>query len=178
MYKYLLTILLLILPVALLQARWNLLDEPVPEQVNAGGGITYGDGYVWCIVGNDGDGFYAYDITAEDWIWVLDDVPEDIYYVGAIAYEVGLSRRVFVVASVEDDFSQLFVYTKYRSTGYEGQWNEDPIYLPDRQGCGPGVALACQPRIENGYLIGTWLYLLLGNGTQQFTVGISQFQTL
>lgn len=63
--------------------------------------------------------------------------------------------------------SFLFILT----TGYAGEWNdpdEYPIYLPDKQDCGPGVSLVCQPRIENGYLIGTWLYLLLGNETQLF----------
>ncbi|MEO0114721.1 MAG: FlgD immunoglobulin-like domain containing protein [candidate division WOR-3 bacterium] len=166
MNKHLLPVLLLLIPLAFAFAGWEPLP-PVPEPVGAGGGITYGGGYVWCIVGDDNNGFYAYDVTTGEWI-SLDDVPEDIYYAGAIAYEVGLGRRIFVVASVEDEPDQLFIYTKYHFTGYEGEWNEEPIYLPNFEECGPGVALACRPCIKNGYLIGTWLYLLLGNGTQQF----------
>lgn len=165
MYKYLISLLLLLLLVTSSQAYWIQLDPiPYPDVIGPGGGITYGEEYIWVIVGNDEDAFYAYDIEEEEWIETLDELPECIYDAGAITYESGINRRIFVAASIEDETDQLFVYTKDRTTGYEGAWNDPdetkPIYLPDE--CGPGVSLAYEPVSDHGILIGGWLYLLLG----------------
>jgi hypothetical protein len=157
--------MLLFLFVTSSQAYWIQLDPiPYPDVIGPGGGITYGGEYIWVIIGNDEDVFYAYDIEEDEWIETLEELPECIYDAGAITYESGINRRIFVAASIEDETDQLFVYTKDRTTGYEGAWNDPdetkPIYLPAE--CGPGVSLAYEPVSDHGILIGGWLYLLLG----------------
>lgn len=114
MKKFLLPFTLLLLIVPFLQAQWTqLFPIPDPDVVGPGGGITYGGGYIWCIVGDDNGSFYAYDIANGEWIANLEDIPEDIYDAGAIAYEPWFERRVFVVAGIEDEPDQLFIYTNY-----------------------------------------------------------------
>lgn len=146
---------------------WWEPREPVPDDVGPGGGITFGGGYVWCVIGNENSDFYAYDIATGEWIDYLDDVPEEICNAGAITYETGYGRRIFVAT-----FNKLFVYTKKYAWGDadEGEWNEDnPINLPAE--CGPGVSLAFQPEVivapPWGPITG-WLYLLLGGGSRDF----------
>jgi hypothetical protein len=170
MFKYILTILLLILPITLLHARWDSL-EVVPESVYAGGGIAYGGGYVWCIIGDDSDCFYAYDIAGDSWITWLEDMPDWITGAGAIAYESNWHRRIFVAAKIDGDFDQLFVYTRDSANTVDGEWNEEEISLPHFRECGPGVSLAYQPVARYYKPIqysGGWLYLLLGGGEKRF----------
>lgn len=148
-------------PATFLLAQWTELEQ-LELPVGTGGGITYGSGYVWAVTGNLGCEFYAYDVAAGNWINDLEDLPEDIYYHGAITYETGQSRRVFVATKVEDEDDQLFVYTKDYSSGSEGEWNDlDDIKLPCW--CFAGFSLAFQPTPNTGqYPISGWLYLLSG----------------
>lgn len=127
MKKFQLPLLLLILPLTFLYAVWHELAQ-VPESIYEGEGIVYGGGYAWAIAGEPGgDGFYAYDISQSspgEWV-TLDNFPDEIDGIGAITYETGYERRIFVV---DDD--ELYLYTKDYRTGYEGRWDE-PIPLPD-----------------------------------------------
>lgn len=160
MNKYLSPLMMLLLSVTFLEAGQKQLDD-VPEDVDAGGGITYGGGYVWCSVGGESDGFYAYDINGDSWI-TLEPVPEFCEYFGAITYETGYERRIFVITT-EDE---LHHYTKFYTTGYEGRWDEYLIELPEE--CGPGVSLAFQyvPSPVGPYT--GYLYLLRGFETGDF----------
>ena len=170
MRKYLLPLFLLILFTTFSYAQWSELEE-VPSDIDTGGAIAYGGGYVWCIVGDRTDDFLAYDINESYWEEDLEYIPEMIDSAGAIAYDSRQSRRIFVAANGEiADWDQLFVYTKYLSTGWEGEWNISEtginrIFLPDEE-CGPGVSLAFQP--VNSISIAGWLYLLKGGRTKKF----------
>jgi hypothetical protein len=144
-------------------ARWRELP-PVPEPVGEGGGIAYGRGYIWCIVGEQSDGFYAYDISERTWIDDLEPLPEEIDY-GAIAFEKRCGTRVFVAAGIEGEPDQLFTYTFEEATGYEGSW-DDPIYLPEE--CGGGVSLTFRPYPGRYPTLCGWLYLLVGGGSTHF----------
>jgi FlgD Ig-like domain len=156
----LLPLLVLLLPFVLLYANWEPLDE-VPADVGAGGAVTYGGQYIWCIVGGDDASFYAYDIRNSEWIEDLDDVPEDIDGSAAIAYESGVNKRIFVAYG-----DHLWIYTR-DGNGTDGAWNEEnPIDLPYT--CGPGVSMAYQPVVEKNILIGGYLYILFGDDQTVF----------
>ena len=144
----------------MLYANWEPLDE-VPVDVGAGGAITYGGHYIWCIIGGDDASFYAYDIHNQEWIDDLDDVPEDIDGSAAIAYESGIDKRIFVAYG-----DYLWIYTR-DGNGTEGSWNEEnPIELPYT--CGPGVSMAYQPVSYSNKLIGGYLYILFGDDQTVF----------
>lgn len=155
MKKFQLPLLLLILPLTCLYAVWQELDS-VPEQIFAGEGTVYGGGYVWAIAGETGDGFYAYDVYQNEWITSLENFPDGIDEVGAIAYETEYERRIFVV---DDD--ELYFYTKDYRSGYEGSWDE-PILLPEDYEFEAGTCITFQ-HADVAYGTG-YLYLLRGGG--------------
>jgi hypothetical protein len=159
MKRFQLPLLLLVLPLTFLYATWHELAS-VPEEIYEGEGIVYGGGYVWAIAGEaGGDGFYAYDISqssqGDEWI-TLDNFPDEIDEIGAITYETGYERRIFVV---DDD--ELYFYTKLYKTGYEGSWDK-PILLPEDYEFGPGTCIAFQYAPAGAYT--GYLYLLRGGG--------------
>ncbi len=179
MHKHLLPFFMLIFLATFSHADWIPLEE-VPSYVDTGGAIVYGgygdypngSYYVWCIVGGRTDEFFVYDILAGSWEEELEPVPEEIDSAAAIAYDTRQSRRVFVAVNTEyENWDQLFVYTQYLPTSWEGEWNVteevvNRIFLPDSQ-CGPGVALAFQP-VSNPPTIAGWLYLFKGGGSTEF----------
>ncbi|MEO0091014.1 MAG: hypothetical protein ABIK77_07790 [candidate division WOR-3 bacterium] len=55
--KSLVFILLIIISISF--ARWERRPS-VPSPVGSGGGITYGRGYIFAVVGNEREDFYAF----------------------------------------------------------------------------------------------------------------------
>ncbi len=140
-------------------AVWHQLAD-IPEAIESDGeGIVYGGGYVWTIAGEDGDVFYAYDVSQSSPgdVWVkLEDFPGCVdEEVGDIEYEYGYDRRIFVV----DEYG-LYLYTKDYETGYDGEW-EEPIDLPDYEFYA-GTCITFQYNSVGAYT--GYLYLLRGGG--------------
>lgn len=160
-------VILLVIPFALLQATWYPL-EPTPIEYSYGAYITYGGGYIWCFQPTSllTQYFAAYDVAQSHWHALPSLTGRDVI-LSAIAYESGINRRIFVaIENYLPNNDELLVYTRYRPDNIDGEWNREPISLPED--CGPGVSLAYQPDVRNGYLIGGWLYLLIGGGRQTF----------
>ncbi|MEM2784449.1 MAG: T9SS type A sorting domain-containing protein [Nitrososphaerota archaeon] len=175
-------IFVLIITFSLSFAQW-IRKPDVPEDVGPGGGITYGRGYVFAVVGRERDGFYAFDISGDSWITNLEGLPQEIYRVGGITYgknefSTGYGsfklENVFVLAQIEDDDDQIFIYTFNDTIGAEGEW--DYYELPENIELGAGASITFRPTNYTSFDSSRWcytitlgeLYFTQGNMTSNF----------
>ncbi|MEO0026456.1 MAG: hypothetical protein ABIK54_06825 [candidate division WOR-3 bacterium] len=159
---------LLILSTAVLAGiafgRWEPLD-PVGdgEVVGPGGCAARGRGYTFVAIGDGSRKVYAFDHEGEMWDEIEVPMPEAIDYAGAMAYELGYGRHLYVVT--DESGGKLQVYRFYENEDLEGEWLP-PIPLPES--IGPGVALAFVPCVRAGTTHIGDLYLLVGKCTRHF----------
>ncbi|MEO0120105.1 MAG: hypothetical protein ABIK40_02430 [candidate division WOR-3 bacterium] len=165
-------IFVLIITFSLSFAQWMGKAE-LPKRVGPGGGIAWGRGYVFAIIGDDRADFYAY-FPEEDTWKLLPSLPAEIYQAGAIIYgkDTYNFERIFVAAQINGSGDRLFIYSFSNPTGPYGAWIGS-IPLPEE--VGPGVSLTFRPL---GYISRQWvggyeiihgdLYLTIGNFTTRF----------